>query len=459
LSELFYGSLVGVARQACENFMVGETVQLMGNPLSSAEPTKSPAGARRRKRWWLLALAGALGVLAGPAAAQTLFDRDANIGVLDRPRPDYQALGLHVGAWMIYPKLTTIAEYDDNIFAPVSGVSDEIFKIEPELTVQSNWNRHSLRLDVSSAFSEYASHASQDTVEYQAEAKGQIDVLHDFTIRPTVHYFSAVIPRTDAGYAGAQEEPLSYSEAYAQIELAKTFNRLKVTASFTDAYDTYANGKLIGGGALDEHFRNHNQLTGDVRLDYAVSPSLLAFVEETVSSLNYPDRARNSTSTQTLAGVNFQLTHLITAEIGAGYITNTFADPAYHSAGSPSGRLKLTWYPTQLLTLSATAQQAFYDSGIRTSPSTLQQSLDVQADYELLRNLIISAQGGGTWDQYRGIDRRDDIYRASLQFNYLLNRLVGLALRYDRLTQNSTGLDRGYQFTDNRVGLALTLQF
>ena len=82
----------------------------------------------------------------------------------------------------------------------------------------------------------------------------------------------------------------------------------------------------------------------------------------------------------------------------------------------------------------------------------------MQADYELLRNFIISARFGNEWDTYKGIDRRDTNYAATLSANYLLNRSVGLKFNYTRLSLDSTGADRGRRFGDNVVGLMLTLR-
>lgn len=83
---------------------------------------------------------------AAPAAApQSNFKRDRNVSVSARPRPDYQAAGIHAGAFTVYPKLTTSFEHNDNIYAAQTGAQDDtIWHVNPELNVVSNWNRHFL---------------------------------------------------------------------------------------------------------------------------------------------------------------------------------------------------------------------------------------------------------------------------------------------------------------------------
>jgi hypothetical protein len=397
---------------------------------------------------------------ASTACAQSLFDRDANVGVLDRPRPEYQALGVNVGGWTVYPKLTLESDFDDNIYATqLNRKGDFIFEVDPELVVQSNWNRNFLSFNGGADISSYADHSREDTVQYNVGSVGRLDVLNDLTIDATAKYSNYTIPRTQSEYIVDLVSPLQYDEALANLSITKTFNRFAVLVSMNNTYDTFSNGKLVGGGIYSEQFNNNDALTGTVRLNYAVSPKLALFTEEDVTNSLYTvDPTRNSISTSTLAGVNFQLAHLVMGEVSFGYITSNYSYRLYHSVGAPNGRVQIKWFPTELITVTVSGNQAFVNSGIVTSPAYLAQTLQIQADYELLRNLIITGQLGGNWDEYRGIDRRDQIYSEHLAINYLLNRTVGLGLRVSHTDQLSYGVDRGVNFNDDTVALALTLQ-
>jgi hypothetical protein len=84
--------------------------------------------------------------------------------------------------------------------------------------------------------------------------------------------------------------------------------------------------------------------------------------------------------------------------------------------------------------------------------------VEIKADYELLRNLIISGQIHGADQDYRGIDRQDRRYGANLSANYLVNRTLGVSLRYNYETLSSSGANRGRDFDDNSISLALVLR-
>ncbi len=84
--------------------------------------------------------------------------------------------------------------------------------------------------------------------------------------------------------------------------------------------------------------------------------------------------------------------------------------------------------------------------------------VSLTADYELLRNLIVTGTLGYTRYDYPGLDRLDNRYAAGLGATYLFSRSVGLTLGYSYLRQDSSGIAHGFNFDDNRLALTLTLQ-
>ena len=74
---------------------------------------------------------------------------------------------------------------------------------------------------------------------------------------------------------------------------------------------------------------------------------------------------------------------------------------------------------------------------VRTSAAgSMVSSLELGVDHELMRNVILGANGSLTRDDFEGISRTDYIYGAGADVTYLLNRYF------------SFGLDYGYQRRD-----------
>lgn len=77
------------------------------------------------------------------------FADDLAIGqdVANRPqdRNDYQALGLPVGGFQLFPKLETNEIYNSNLYATNSNAkSDFITTIAPEIALKSQFGTHEL---------------------------------------------------------------------------------------------------------------------------------------------------------------------------------------------------------------------------------------------------------------------------------------------------------------------------
>jgi uncharacterized protein (PEP-CTERM system associated) len=81
-------------------------------------------------------------------------------------------------------------------------------------------------------------------------------------------------------------------------------------------------------------------------------------------------------------------------------------------------------------------------------------SFGIRVDHELMRNVIVGGNASFANQDYEGIGRTDDVTRAGLGVDYLLNRNFSLRLGYDYTDRDSNLL--GLDYTRNEVGLTLT---
>src|SRR3954471_10477022 len=77
-------------------------------------------------------------------------------GVMERPRPDYDPVGIPAGAFRIYPNFFGGITFDDNVYrTQLATRSDTIFELTPEVLISSNWSQHMLNLRGSLQHLEY----------------------------------------------------------------------------------------------------------------------------------------------------------------------------------------------------------------------------------------------------------------------------------------------------------------
>ena len=157
-------------------------------------------------------------------------------------------------------KVSVSSIYDDNIFALPHKTSDFIFVISPDLQINSNWNRNSLQFDLSSEFDEYASHGSQNSMEYQGTAAYRLDVDHASQITLAASAARLTQPRTSVNTAANEFEPIQYDLLQAHLTGFRIFDRLKITSHIDVSDFSYDNVAAADGSFVREDFQDHSEL-------------------------------------------------------------------------------------------------------------------------------------------------------------------------------------------------------
>ncbi|RAK60775.1 hypothetical protein DJ021_13650 [Phenylobacterium hankyongense] len=407
--------------------------------------------------------------LAGAGDAYSDFKRDRNVSVRQRPHQGYEALGIRAGAFMIWPKVATTVESNDNIKATAaSPLSDTVWHVVPELSVTSNWSRHSLQAYARSTINRYSKVSTEDTTDYSLGAVGRLDILRTETVNGGVDWSRLTEPRTSASSPSDSKNPIQYETSSAFISAAREFNRLRVSGRLDLRQFDYLNGVTSTGAPVLEKDRDRLMTVVTARADYAISPDTALFVQVAGNDRNYrldisPTTNRDSQGLEALVGANFELSALVRGEIGVGYLQQSFKNTAFSDISGLGARAQVEWFATQLTTVTFTGSRTIEDAGIIGSSGYLSSNIGAQVDYELLRNVILGAQLGYGNDDYRGIDRTDRRFTGGINATYLLNRGVGVTVGYSHFEQTSRGAaivpPGGSDFTVDKVGATLTLQY
>jgi hypothetical protein len=407
---------------------------------------------------------------AGTAAfgqAQNDFARDRDLGVLDRPRPEYDALGIPVSAFLLYPRLNVVTGYNDNIFAGDTAIKGAGFvQLQPSASLRSQWSQHELDLNTHASINRYFNQGSEDTDDYGAALNGRLDVLASTKITGGGSYDLETEPREAETSARNTLNPVQFGLWTAQLSGSHQFNRLQVSLSGTfDSYN-YIDGRDPNNTALiiDEHYRNVQDYGETLRADYALSPDTAIFVSGNLNQHNYSVQPPlvpnnfNSHGSEILGGVNFQITSLVTGELGIGYYQQEFPHIVNQNLGGFAIHGTVQWFPTELTTVTLKVNRLVQDSAIQTSAGYVDTGGSVEVDHELRYNVILSGLFSYNHDSYQGLDRTDERWTGGIGAKYLFTREVGLGLNFNHDSQVSSGANRFINFDINRVMLNLVLQ-
>ena len=401
---------------------------------------------------------------SAPAAADPIYDRDTNVAVRDRDHPEYDALGVAVGAFRIFPKISASATYDDNIYAVNTKTADAVFDIRPSLDIQSLWSRNDLRLSLAYDADRYAAHASQDTSSYSGNLAGRLDVDRDSSIATDLSAARDIQPRISQNSIAGVLKPISYDLVQGDLNAFRVFDRIKTSARFDVSRYSYDNTIDVTGAPVQEDYQDHDEYVATGRADYALSPTTALFVEGSGNDHDYRLRPpltpfrRDSHGYDVLTGAEFELSHLIGGSIGVGYLSQSYDDPQFDGVNGLALRGSLRWYATTLITVTLAANRTFEDSGLPNVAAARFTEESAAVDYELLRNLILGGRLDHQVYEYPGIDGRDDRNEAVLDATYWLNRDVGVMLSYNYVQQRSIGANAGLSFNDNRLAFTVTFR-
>ncbi|QTC91466.1 outer membrane beta-barrel protein [Brevundimonas goettingensis] len=414
------------------------------------------------------ALAQSASSTLAQAQAQSgdMFARDRSVAVRDRPHPEYEAMGLPMGGFTVYPKLDIIGEYNDNVFATATGaVDDVILRLRPEIAVSTDWNRSSITAYARSTISQYAEYDSENTTDYDLGGAARLDVSRAMNIVGGASFGHQSEPRTTASSGSQSEKPIEYDVASGYIAATRTSGRVKMSGRADIRDFDYEDGYTSAGVVVDQDDRDRTNTSFTGRVDVALSPATALFVQATANDRDYDlpstltTAARDSSGYEILAGANFELGAVARGEIAAGYIEQNFDESVYKDLSGLGARASLEWFPTQLTTVTFTGARTIEDSAIIGSGGYVSTNLAVQVDHELQRNVILSGQVTYGNDDYDGIDRTDKRFGAQASATYLINRHLGASVAVSHYEQSSDGADNGVSFDMNKLMVSLVTQF
>jgi hypothetical protein len=403
----------------------------------------------------------------GGVAAGSNFARNRNESVRDRPRPGFEAIGIPMGGFNLFPRLTADAQYNSNIYATQTGViSDTIFHITPEVAMRSNWTRHQLALYARANFNEYASHSTESTQDYSVGASGRLDLLRTSNLFGGTSFDHATEPRTAPTSPAASVSPIQYNLFQGNFGGVHEMNRIRLSGRVNYFNYNYFNNHTANGDVLLQDDRDRDEWYETGRVEYALTPDKAIYVEAVGNQRNYrlhPPQAqfnRDSTGYTVSAGTNFDITRLIRGEAQIGYMSQSYSDPRFgNNTTGLAYNVAIDWFPTPLTTVNVSGGRSIQEAVANTASGYVSTNIGARIDHELRRNILFSAHANYDQDNYHDADRIDKRTLAGVSGTYLMNAHIGLRLTYDFQSQRSSGTAHANSYDDHRITGGLTFQY
>jgi len=389
---------------------------------------------KMRARIFIAVLCACGGVSAG-ASAQEL--PRAVPGEMPTVRDRFEGLGLRAGQFWVLPDIETGYFYDSNVFGESTGEnSSSGVYVSPSVSVYSDFGRHKLNLKAGLDHYEYFDFSSQSHTNFDGEADARYDVSGDTAILGGLKggKFSQEPGDLEYPTAGLPSSPGEYYTFESWGSIKHTFNRLLVSVGAAFNFFDYDD---VDG--VDQDFRDGNIVSTGGRLSYLFSPGYRLFGDFRYNWRDYNGAIiADSDGWRALAGVEFEVTRLVSGALGVGYNEQT-----YDLAGSPTTSAvsyhgSLIWNPTPLMTVKLNADRTIEDSTFNTT-GRVQDAVKLGVDYEVLRTLIFSPSIGFSFNDYDSSPVNDFRIEAGAELEYQMNRFISVGSRYKYSYSDITG--------------------
>ncbi len=439
-----------------------------GAPRVAGVPSAWPVGA---------GLGLVLLALPGTAIAQTstlllppattsgdAYDRGHNISVSERPRPEYDPLGIRLGSFILSPQLSTSAAYSNNVFNDNRNRTKDVYtSIEPYVSVASDWSVHQVRLTAAGDVRRYAQESVRNQDAWYVALSGRVEATRALTVSVNTEVDRSYETPFSGDVVANLRAPSRYLRRLAGTRAVYDIGKSRVIATLDRNRFTFETVQFADGTIRDQRSRDRVADSGTVTYELGFSPSLSIYGRAEIDRNQYDTTIfgrpnRDSVGYRAIAGTNFDFAGVARGSIAVGYSYRRFeASDLYRNASGLSFEAKADWFPSELTTVGVLAQRRLIDVDLAGAGTTWDNRARVTVDHELLYNLIVTIGGEIGKRDYPERSASTSLYRAETSARYQVTRWLGLSadIGYGSTNPSTTTLGNPFDELRGRVSVRI----
>jgi hypothetical protein len=369
---------------------------------------------KRRGLERILATALGLVIIGGTAQAQM------TPGAVNRPAPtsdrpnagnvsspatseSYDAKGVQVGSFRLFPDLELDEVYNDNIYATANtqpATASFIQLIKPTLDLRSDWSNHMLNLFAKGAFGFYSVNSTEDYQDFSTGFDGRFDIQREWNVYGGGSFSHKHEDRGSPNVTTSGFSPTQYNQLAGNVGYYQQFNRLNVRLDGRiDNYTYFNNGLGSAQGVIQNSDRDRNEFREAVRFGYEFSPGYQVWTRASLNQrtyINVPDQNgfnRSSHGWDIVGGVTVDLGGITSLEAFVGYLQQNYYDPQFQSISQPMFGLTGYWNPIRELMIRPFVRRTIEDSALTSAVAYTNTAFGADGTYNVRPNIQIDGHG------------------------------------------------------------------
>ncbi len=380
-------------------------------------------------------------------------------------------LGVSVGAFTLFPDISLITGYDDNVFAtPAPAVGSPFVVVRPQLELRSNWIRHEVRLLAYGGFGFYPAASTQNYQNYLLQADGKLDIRYDMSATGLVAFRRSTEALGTANVSFAQA-PTVADSLPVELGFNHRFNRLFYQLAVSATKYWYYDYSTITSLGLPSASRNRTEYDEKLRVGYEVSDNLSLFIAPGINQRVYVDtvniagQQRDSTGWNVNAGATLILSPKSMLEASVGTTSQT-----YTTAGTTTSAFTFslagTWNGYEPLVLRPAINRTINESALTNYQNYVSTVAGIDFTYDI--HYPWKAVGGVSYNQadytpvpgLAGVNPRTDTFiKASIGLLYEVAPQYSIGPLYEYSQGSTTDVPAGGpQFSRNMFSIRLVVK-
>ncbi|QIG79522.1 outer membrane beta-barrel protein [Stakelama tenebrarum] len=390
------------------------------------------------------------------------FDIDEEVSVAQRARPEYDARGVRVRSFIVFPwaQIGVGTKQDPRPTALATA--------NARISANSNWSRHSLRLAADVRTEQYTNSARPSANSWEVGLDGRYDIGSSAYINGTVN---SALRAEDRFFGSVTAENIVISNyRNDSILLRGVYSSGRVRGMVTGDYQDYRFSplELTDGRIRDQSFRDRRVYRVTGQFDYALSPSVALFTQVAYQDIDFDvDLVRSAGSIDSkgyriLGGASFQIPGLLNGTVGVGYSIRDYTLPQVSNETGVSAAARVNFFPSRRTTTAISVDRSLQDAPFGGADAYWSTLVGASIDHELRENVILTAWADYIWQAYVNSDNAADIYGGAVSGKYLispnfeLNATVSYRQRRSNVQQG--GNDSASNFDDLTATVGFTFK-
>jgi len=374
----------------------------------------------------------------------------------------YDAKGIDLGPYLVFPQIETEALYESNVYASQNAVkSDWLASVTPSFRAQSRFENHALNFNGSASKVDYWTYKSDNRLDAQVGLDGRLDITHEAELDATLSTYSGHEDRGSPDSVGSQIRPTPVSGLKSSLGGKDVLGSLTLASDVE--YDRYAfqNVATNSGSEVVNSSRNRDEVRVTERAQYELKPGYSAVLQTQENSRTYRNLdttglKRDSSGFRVESGLGLDISQLIKGDLLLGYFQQNYDSASLSQAQGLAAHFALNWTPTPR-TLVVPAIERIVDETTQSgAASTIHTDVSVMVRHELLRNLVVTGYLAGADDQFVGLHQSFQTFEERLSLTYAFTRELYLRGEVNEKQLRSDIELSGFDQT--KVGLVLGLR-